>query len=397
LPGADVQTLLTIAKERNPDYASMRAEAQAAGERVTPAGAFPDPRFRVELMDITKMGEQNPSLWPGNVGGTKYTLTQELPWFGKRDLKREIATFDAEGAHGKAQGTWSELAARIKVAQAQRLYLHGNRKLTLEILDLMSRLEKIAQVRYANGLAAQQDVIRAQVEQTTMRSELVTLEAEARQANARLNALLARPASAPLAEPALARPWPAPAQLDFAALEERVRSRNPLLFAEEARVRSAEKGRELAYKNRIPRFHGRHPAHAVPDLIQGVDPDARGEHPAAAGNTARPGARVRGHAGGRARSRREAVANQVLSDLSENLAGIDAARRIENLATSSLLPQAELSFNSALASYEATKVDFATLLEAQRAIRQARQNQIKARFEGQVRQAEIEKLLGEEL
>jgi cobalt-zinc-cadmium efflux system outer membrane protein len=36
------------------------------------------------------------------------------------------------------------------------LYLHGNRKLTQEILDLMSRLEKIAQVRYANGLAAQQ-------------------------------------------------------------------------------------------------------------------------------------------------------------------------------------------------------------------------------------------------
>jgi hypothetical protein len=253
-PGADVQTLLTIARERNPEYASMRAEAQAAGERVTPAGAFPDPRFRVELMDITKMGEQNPSLWPGNVGGTKYTLTQELPWFGKRDLKREIATFDAEGAQGKAQGTWSDLAARIKVAQAQRLYLHGNRKLTQEILDLMSRLEKIAQVRYANGLAAQQDVIRAQVEQTTMRSELVALDAEARQVNARLNALLARPAPAPLAEPTLPRPWPAPAQLDFATLEERVRSRNPLLFAEEARVRSAEKGRELAYRNRIPDF-----------------------------------------------------------------------------------------------------------------------------------------------
>ncbi len=201
LPGADVQSLLVIARERNPEYAGMRSEAQAAAERVTPAGAFPDPRFRVELMDITRMGEQNPSLWPGNVGGTKYTLTQELPWFGKRDLKREIATFDADGAQGKALGTWSELAAKIKVAQAQRLYLHGNRKLSLEILDLMERLEKIAQVRYAGGLAAQQDVIRAQIEQTTMRSELVTLDAEARQVNARLNALLARPASAPLAVP----------------------------------------------------------------------------------------------------------------------------------------------------------------------------------------------------
>jgi cobalt-zinc-cadmium efflux system outer membrane protein len=332
LPGADVQTLLTIAKERNPEYASMRAEAQAAGERVTPAGAFPDPRFRVELMDITKMGEQNPSLWPGNVGGTKYTLTQELPWFGKRDLKREIATFDAEGAQGKAQGTWSELAARIKVAQAQRLYLHGNRKLTLEILDLMSRLEKIAQVRYANGLAAQQDVIRAQVEQTTMRSELVALDAEARQVNARLNALLARPAPAPLAEPTLARPWPAPAQLDFATLEERVRSRNPLLFAEEARVRSAEKGRELAYKNRIPDFMvGIQPTQYQTSLKEWtlmLEVNIPLQQ-----DTRRAQERESEAMLAAARSRREAVANQVLSDLAENLAGIEAARRIETLAT----------------------------------------------------------------
>jgi outer membrane protein TolC len=396
LPGSDLQTLLVIAKERNPDYASMRAEAHAADERVTPAGAFPDPRFRVELMDITKGGEQNPSLWPGNVGGTKYTLTQELPWFGKRDLKREIASFDAEGVQGKAQSTWAELAAKVKIAQAQRLYLHGNRKLTQEILDLMSRLEKIAQVRYASGLAAQQDVIRAQVEQSTMRSELVTLDAEARQVNARLNALLARPASAFLAEPTLERPWPAPAQLDVATLEERVRNRNPQLFVEDARVKSAEKGRELAYKNRIPDFMvGIQPTQYQTSfkewtLMLEVNIPLQQD-------TRRAQERESEAMLAAARSRKEAVANQVLADLSENLAGIEAARRIETLATTSLLPQAELSFNSALASYEATKVDFATLLEAQRAIRQARQNQIKARFEGQVRLAEIEKLLGEEL
>ncbi len=59
--------------------------------------------------------------------------------------------------------------------------------------------------------------------------------------------------------------------------------------------------------------------------------------------------------------------------------------------------QGELTFNSALAGYEAGKVDFATLLDAQRQIRQAKQNQIKAEFEAQMRLAEIEKLLGEDL
>ena len=96
-------------------------------------------------------------------------------------------------------------------------------------------------------------------------------------------------------------------------------------------------------------------------------------------------------------SRKEAAANQVLAELAENLSAIDAPRRTETLTASSLLPQAELSFRSALAGYENGKVDFATLLEAQKQIRLARQNEIKAQAEAQLRLAEIEKLLGEDL
>ena len=258
------------------------------------------------------------------------------------------------------------------------MYLHGNRKLTLEILDLMSRLEKIAQVRYAGGLAAQQDVIRAQVEQTNMRSELVTLDSEARQVNARLNALLARPAPAPLAEPTLARPWPAPAQLEFSALEERVRSRNPQLFAEEARIKSAEKGRDLAYKNRYPDFTLGDPADAVPDLASRNGTLMLEVNIPLQQETRRAQERESEAMLAAARSRKEAAANQVLADLSENLAGIEAARRIETLATTSLLPQAELTFKSALAGYETGKVDFATLLDAQRA-RSARPGKTRSR------------------
>jgi outer membrane protein TolC len=52
---------------------------------------------------------------------------------------------------------------------------------------------------------------------------------------------------------------------------------------------------------------------------------------------------------------------------------------------------------AALAGYETGKVDFATLLDAQRQIRQAKLNQIKSRAEAQVRLAEIERILGEDL
>jgi cobalt-zinc-cadmium efflux system outer membrane protein len=253
-PGRDVDSLLSVARERNPEYAGMRHEAAAAGERVVPAGALADPRLRIELRDLTRMGEQNATLSPSRVGSTKYLLMQDLPWYGKRDLKRQIAELDAQGAEGRAMGTWADLAARIKSAHAQLYYVQRNERLTREILDLMLRLERITRLRYTQGLAAQPDVIRAQVEQTSLMNELLGLDNDRRQLQARINALLARPATATLAEPDHLRPLPAPTLLDYAALEERVRTRNPQLFAEAARIGAAEKSRELAYRNRYPDF-----------------------------------------------------------------------------------------------------------------------------------------------
>jgi outer membrane protein TolC len=97
-----------------------------------------------------------------------------------------------------------------------------------------------------------------------------------------------------------------------------------------------------------------------------------------------------------ARARRDAVATLLLADLSENVDALESAQETEALVSNSLLPQAELSLQSALAGYEAGKVDFASVLDAQRQIRQAKLSRIKAQAEGQARLAQIERLLGEE-
>jgi outer membrane protein TolC len=347
-------------------------------------------------MDITKMGEQNPTILPSNVGSTRYTFMQDLPWFGKRGLKRDIAQLEADGTQSKATASWSELVARIKTTQAQRYYLQGNEKLTREILDLMAQLEKIAQVRYGSGLAAQQDVIRAQVEQTSMQHDLVALQSERTQADARLNALLARPTSAALAAAEKLPALPQHDQLDAATLEQRVRSRNPQLFTEEARIRSAEKNRDLTYKNRYPDFtlsiSPTQYQSAIKEWGLMLEVNIPLQQSSRRAQEREAEAMLLA-----AQSRKEALANQLLSDLAENLTAMEAAEHSDMLMTSSLLPQAELTFNSALAGYENGKVDFATLLDAQRQIRQARQTQIKAQFEAQMRFTEIEKLIGEDL
>ena len=53
VPGTSVPGLLHYAKENNPEFASMRHAAQAAQERVLPAGSLPATKFRPDLMANT--------------------------------------------------------------------------------------------------------------------------------------------------------------------------------------------------------------------------------------------------------------------------------------------------------------------------------------------------------
>lgn len=396
-PGASVESLLDVARRDNPDYAVTRFEADAAAERVYPAGALPDPTLRTELQNITNYGsDASPNVLPSRVGSTKYTVIQPLPFWGKRDLKREAAQADANQARGRSEASWAELSARIKTAYAQFYQAVRSEALTREIAALLKGLESITRARYANGLIPQQDAIRVQLEQTGLQGELVAWETERHHMQSRLNALLRRPAHAPLAEPQRLRPLPPPARLDYATLEERLRARNPLLFAEAARVSAAEKSRELAYRNRYP------------DFSVGVSPIQSGSRVnewelmlemniPLQQESRRSQEREAQAMLSAAQSRQDATQNQLLADLAENLAALDAAQRIEKLVRGSQLPQAQMTFEAALAAYENGKVDFATLLDAQRQIRKARLDELKAQTDAQMRLADIERLLGEDL
>ncbi len=395
--GTTVQGLLAYARAQSPEISAMRQEADAAAQRIGPAGALPDPVLRVELMNINNYGnEASPSLLPWKVGETKYTLMQSLPLWGKRDLRRDAAAAEAKQAEAKTDATWVELAARIKTAYAEYYRAAGNQRLAGEVLGLMARLEQIAQARYAGGLVGQADAIRAQLEQTAMRSELIALDSEVRQLRAKLNGLLARDSAAALADPGALRPLPALSTADALSLADRARGRNPQIAAEMARLTAARKNRELTQANRYP------------DLQVGISPSQMGSRITTWGvmfemniplqqESRRSQEREADAMVGAARARAEALSSQLLGELGANLAGMDAARRTETLIRTQLLPQSELGLQSAVAAYENGKAEFAVLLEAQRQIRKARQELLKSEVEAQLRLTDIERILGEDL
>jgi outer membrane protein, heavy metal efflux system len=211
----------------------------------------------------------------------------------------------------------------------------------------------------------------------------------------RLNALLARDAAAPLAEPRALRPLPA-ARLDTAALAQRAGASNPQLLADQARLAAAEKNRELTRRNRYPDFNvGISPTQMGSRITQWgvmVEVNIPLQQDTRRSQEAEAEAMVNA-----ARSRSQNVANQLLGDLGEQLAMLEAARSTEALVTNQSLPQSEMSLRSAIAAYENGKLDFTALLEAQRQIRKTRLDRLKAQAEAQMRLAEIERIVGEDL
>jgi outer membrane protein TolC len=98
-----------------------------------------------------------------------------------------------------------------------------------------------------------------------------------------------------------------------------------------------------------------------------------------------------------AKSNRDAMRNMTLKQVGESQAKVQAARRSVQLYREGLLSQAELSFRSALVAYQTGRVEFVNLLEAQRALREARMGYYKATVSLQQNLAELERAVGREL
>jgi outer membrane protein, heavy metal efflux system len=98
-----------------------------------------------------------------------------------------------------------------------------------------------------------------------------------------------------------------------------------------------------------------------------------------------------------AQSNLAAMKNMALLEVRENLAKAEAAGKSVSIYRDGLLPQAEQAFQSTVAAYQTGTVNFATLLDAQRTIRDVRLGYYKAIVEYEQSRADLERAVGKKL
>src|SRR5258707_9665463 len=150
-PGSTVGELIALARQLSPELAAAALNAEAAVARITSAGALPDPVGRITTDNLD---QRNVSM---NGRTTQYRLMQEFPLWGKLDLKRDIAGFEATAARHRGHTAELELVARVKSVFAARYATFEAMALTQQSLDTIRTATVNVRDLYSQGNAAQED------------------------------------------------------------------------------------------------------------------------------------------------------------------------------------------------------------------------------------------------
>ncbi|MDG4591250.1 MAG: TolC family protein [Defluviicoccus sp.] len=396
-PGRSVDELLAMARAMNPGLAAAALDAQAAQVRIGTTGRYPDPMFRTEFEDITGNGTRYA---PDTLGRVKYTVEQTIPLWGKLDLQRKVAVAEAGAASEQRRAVENELAARIKIVFANAYATREAIRINEELLGTVAAIARVAQSRYAQGQGGQQDAVTAEVERGRLQADLARLDGERRNWNAQMNALLNRPVAAPLAPPQALRPVPAPESIEIGRLVERAQRANPQFRIDEARITADERSAELVRRNWYP------------DLTLGVsvfDADSNNDRDFG-GYEAMVSFAIPLQWGLRRAQEGEAVAKLAASRARRQATGLDlqgqieaaywalvSAQRGERILREVNIPQTKVVLQSALAGYQLGRVDLPSVLLADQAVLRVSLDRINLLIEQQVRLAEIERVIGEDL
>lgn len=240
---------LERAEDASPDLEVARMNVKAAEQRVYPAGALPDPRFRYDLSNVPT---DDFDLRSTPLSGQQFGLSQKLPFPGILSSQRAVAHSAAAAARETLGDESRRIAATVERAWVELGFAQRALDVTAENIDLLRQLAKIAEAKYRVGEGLQQDVIRAQVALTELLDERLRREATSRSAEARLAGLLDLPPSLWFPPTASLRdPAPLP---DLDLLLDQLESSSPRLRALARRVEEAEHRQHVARLEGYPDF-----------------------------------------------------------------------------------------------------------------------------------------------
>jgi len=238
---AVLSNYLTYAMLNQPSVEAAYYDWTASIERITQARSFPDPQltFQMDIQNVVT------SIMPGLMGN--------IPWPDKLRAAAAVASAESQAKYFTFQSAVLQTAFEVKRAYYQLYFLAEKIRVNRQTLQLLSDLEKLARAQNEVGKVTLQDVLRAQIEEDRLRTEIANLEDSRSSLVAQFKAALG------MGEQEVAPPIPQQFEttsLDLTSdkLFETALAQNQRLKAMQAEVHAAEASIILARKGRLPDF-----------------------------------------------------------------------------------------------------------------------------------------------
>lgn len=355
-----LEELEAEAVKNNPELLMAGKKAEAARARSSAASGLPDPMVGYMVQNEGRLSDSTIGIEPMSMRGI--TITQELPFPGKRSTMGRAAGRMAEQAQFEAEGAKLQTLRDLRNAYYDYYLAFRSSEILQENKEIMKSFQRIAETRYATGQGIQQDVLRAQIE-VSMLLERIAMEEQKKEAlSGMISSLVGRDPLAPLGRPAdvlrtkLDR---SPEDLARHALEH-----SPML---KARQRMVDAGREelLFSKQQY-----------LPDMVLSGGVFDRGglmdvwqasvmfKVPLYFWNTA-SGVRAASAELQAARHDYDGAKLMLLAKMKDLASMAQTSERLLNLYEAGIIPQSQMARQSASSSYQVGKVDFQALLEAE--------------------------------
>ncbi len=384
---------LRIAREANPMLRAARASAAAASQRVGPAGALPDPQLQFALMN-RMASEFGSTMDPMTMNQVQ--LMQMLPWPGKLGNAKRAARHTAAAAGADADEQERMLAAQVRMAYFEAAYADRALEVMRRTQGLLRDFLDVSTTMYAVGSAVQQDVLRAQVEVARMSEEITRMGQERVAMGARLNVLLGRAATEPIA----ALELPEPETGDLPGVDSLVAwaaAGRPALVAGAERVAAAEAALSAARRELFPDFsigmqyQQRPQFPTMVSLMVGIN------LPIFAGARQLPMRREMAAMRDMSAAELLNLRNETVARIVEIRARAEQDRNLARLYRGGILPQARAAVQAALSSYRVGRVTFMTLVDNQMTVNRYETETYRLLADYQQAVGELEALVGREV
>ena len=337
------------------------AQKRFEGSRLRPSlvSSLPDPILSIASNNIgnpipaTTVGEEDMSL----VG---VSFMQEIPFPGKLQLQGKMAEKEAESYWHEYQDTQLRVISELKQAYYHWHFVHQALAVLQRNFDLLSQFSKIAEARYGVGQGIQQDVLRAQTELSQLARRRVELEQQRDSLVAMINTSLNRPPDSPLGVPAEIPKLELSATLS--ELYEAVQRQSPRLGKSQAKIEQNTFALNLSRKEYYPDFSveaGWASRGRLPNMWE-TRIDVR--VPLYFWRKQRYMVRESAQAVEEARHEYDATRQSLLLRVKDDYLMAKASEQLLELYTGTLIPQATLTLESAMASYQVGNLDFLSLL-----------------------------------